>query len=162
MSEDWTRVNFIIGVLGTVLIISLAALAIMMSTDKDFDTLMEGPEICWLPLSVAAIVLSLGLMSTYVPYRGTGRKQFDVGLEEMLSRVEMYLVSQGIKFEKDVRVDQVRKTRDHWDTYTFSLDGRGASILVRGREGRDSTMLLVSPWPLDPTFVDGLERAILM
>jgi len=162
MTEGWTKVNVVIAVLVTVLAVGLAGLVIMLSTGEDYDTMMGGPEFCWLPLSVAAIVLSLAMLSNYIPYRGTGRREFEVGLEDMVSRVEMYLESQGIKYENDVRVDQVRRTRDHWDHYTFSREGRDASILIRGREEGETTILLVSPWPSDPTFVDGLERAILL
>jgi hypothetical protein len=163
MAEGWLNVNTFIAVLVVVLALSLLALTAMMSTDEDFDTLMEGPEICWLPVSVAAIVLSLGMLTTYIPYRGSGRRAFEVGLEDMDAAIEAYLESQGIRFEKHERVDQVRRTRDHWDTYSFELEGRGASILVRGREKGETTLLLVSPWPMeDPGFVEGLERAIRM
>ena len=163
MPEGWLRVNVMIAVLVAVFAVSLASLAVMMSSGEDYDTMMAGPEICWLPLSIAAIVLSLAMLSTYIPYRGTGKRQFEVGLEDMVSRVEMYLESRGIRYEKDVRVDQVRRTLDHWDRYTFSLEGKDASILVRGREEGEGTLVLVAPWPAgDPAFVDGLERAILL
>lgn len=161
MTEGWTKVNVVIAVLVTVLAVGLAGLAVMMSSGEDYDTMMGGPEFCWLPVSIAAIVLSLAMLSNYLPYRGTGRKEFEVGLEEMVRRVEMYLESQGLQFKKDVRVDQIRKTRDHWDAYTFSREGRDESILLRGREEGESTLVLVAPWPTDPTFIDGLERAIL-
>jgi len=161
MPEDWLRVNLVIAVLVTVLAISVVSLGVMMSSDDDFDTLMEGPAFCWLPSSVMLTVLCLGFLASYIPYRGRGRRSFEMSLEDVEARLEMYLESQGLKFEKDVRWEQVRKSRDHWDTYTFTSDGP-ASILVRGREKGSSTMLLVAPWPPnDPGFIEGLERAIL-
>jgi hypothetical protein len=163
MAEGWLRVNYAITVLLVVPLVSLVALAVMLSSGKDFDTLMEGPELCWLPVSVAAIVLSLAMLTSYIPYRNSGRQAFEVGLEDMTARVEMYLESQGIRYQKDVRVDQIRRSRDHWDTYNFKLEGRAASILIRGREEGDSTLLLVSPWPPDdPAFLEGLDKAIRM
>ncbi len=153
----------IIAALATVLVGSLSAFVMMYSSaDGDFDTLFGGAWICFAPVSIGFTVVTLATLFTFLPYRGSGRRMFEIGLEDMVSRVEMYLKSQGIKFKKDERVDQVRRTRDHWDTYTFSRDGGEASILIRGREEGDSTVVLVSPWPGDPDFVDGLERAILL
>ncbi len=163
MPTDWWRVNGIIAVLATVLVGSLSAFVMMYSSaDGDFDTLFGGPWICYVPVSIGFTIVTLAALFTFLPYRGSGRRMFEIGLEDMLSRVELYLESLGIKFEKDVRVDQVRRSLDHWDTYTFSREGREASILIRGREEGDSTAVFVSPWPVDPDFVDGLERAILL
>lgn len=163
MPTDWWRVDLIIAVLAMVLVGSLSAFVMMyMEAGDDFDTLFGGPWICFVPVSIGFTIVALAAFVSFLPHRGSGRRMFEIGLEDMGSRVEMYLESQGITFEKDERVDQVRRTRDHWDTYTFTLDGREASILVRGREEGDSTVVLVSPWPGDIDFVDGLERAILL
>jgi hypothetical protein len=159
--EDWLRVDVVVVVLVTVLAASLVGMYLMMTTGEDFDTLMEGPEICWLPVSVMFTILSLALLANYLPRRGSGRRAFEVGLEDAEARIEDFLGAQGIRFERDERVEQVRRTRDHTDTYSFTLEGRGAAILVRGREEGSSVLVFVSPWPLDPAFVDGLEAAIL-
>jgi len=163
MPTDWWRVDLIIAVLAMVLVGSISALVMMyMEAGDDFDTLFGGPWICFVPVSIGFTIVALAAFVSFLPYRGRGRRMFEIGLEDMVSRVEMYLKSQGIKFQKDVRVDQVRRSKDHWDTYTFTRDGREASILIRGREEGDSTVVLVSPWPSDIDFVDGLERAILL
>ena len=163
MPTDWWRVDLIIAVLAMVLVGSLSAFVMMYSqAGDDFDTLFGGPWICFVPVSIGFTIVSLAAFVSFLPFRGSGRRMFEIGLEDMVSRVEMYLESQGIRYEKDVRVDLVRRTKDHWDTYTFTREGKEASILIRGREEGDSTVVLVSPWPNDPGFVDGLERAILL
>ena len=160
MPEGWLRVDTVIVVLLTVLGASLVGMYLMMTSGDDFDTLMEGPAICWLPLSVMFTILSLALLSNYLPRRGSGRRSLEMGLEDLEERLEGYLEAQGLRFERSERVEQVRRTRDHWDTYTFTLEGRETRVLVRGREGGGSSMLFLSPWPADPGFVEGLELAI--
>ncbi len=161
MPEGWLRVDTVIVVLLVVLVASLSGMYLMMTSGSDFDTLMEGPAICWLPVSVMLTILSLALLSTYLPNRGSGRRSYQVGLEAVEAAIETYLEAQGLRFGKDERVEQVRKTRDHWDTYTLTLEGREVRILVRGREEGETTMVFVSPWPGDTVFVEGLERAIM-
>ena len=161
MPEGWLRVDTVIVVLLVVLASSLAGMYLMMTSEDDFDVLMEGPAICWLPLSVMFTILSLALLTNYLPNRGSGRRSLQVGLEQVEAGIETYLGAQGIRFERDERVEQVRKTRDHSDTYAFDLEGRAARIFVRGREEGATTMLFISPWPADPTFLEGLELAIM-
>jgi hypothetical protein len=161
MPEGWLRVDVVIVVLLVVLAASLGGMYLMMTSEPDFDTLMEGPAICWLPVSVMFTILSLALLANHVPHRGSGRRAFEVGLEDAEARIEAYLRSQGLRFERDERVEQVRRTRDHSDVYSLTLEGRAAAVLVRGREEGASVLVFVSPWPLDPAFVDGLEAAIL-
>ena len=161
MPEGWLRVDTVIVALLVVLVASLLGMYLMMSSESDFDTLMEGPAICWLPVSVMFTILSLALLTNYLPHRGTGRRNYQVGLERVEAAIEDYLGAQGIRFDRDERVEQVRKARDHWDTYSFDLEGREAKVLVRGREGGGTTMLFLSPWPAVPTFLEGLDLAIM-
>lgn len=161
MPEGWLRVDTVIVALLVVLVASLLGLYLMMSSGEDFDTLMEGPAICWLPLSVMFTVISLALLANHLPHRGSGRRNYQVGLERVEEAIEAYLGAQGIQFDREERVEQVRRTRDHWDTYSFDLEGRDAKVLVRGREGGETTMLFLSPWPVEPTFLEGLELRIL-
>ncbi len=160
MPEGWLRVDTVIVVLLVVLAASLTGMYLMMTSEDDFDTLMEGPAICWLPLSVMFTILSLALLTNYLPNRGSGRRTLQVGLERVEAGIEDFLSAQGIKFDKDERVEQVRKTRDHSDTYTFDLEGREVRISVRGREEGGTTMLFLFPWPARPTFLEGLERVL--
>jgi hypothetical protein len=155
------RVDTVIAVLLVVLVASLAGMCLMMTSESDFDALMEGPAICWLPLSVMFTILSLALLTNYLPNRGSGRRTFEVGLEQVEAGIESFLGAQGLRFDKDERVERVRRTRDRSDTYTFDLEGRGVRIFVRGREEGSTTMLFLSPWPADPAFLEGLEQAVM-
>jgi hypothetical protein len=164
MPTDWWRVDVIIVVMTLALLGSLAGIAAMlMVTEADFDALFDGPAICFLPIAVATTVLSLAVIGSFIPYRGSGRKMFEVGWEAMTKAVEQYLEAQGLKAEKEDKVEEIRRSREHRTYYRFTLEGKHLFVLVRGREQGSGTAVFVTPWLKDEgffEFVDGLERAI--
>ena len=165
MPNDWWRVDVIIAVMTLAFLGSLAALAAMLIViGGDLDALTGLPAICILPIAFATTVLSLSVIGSFIPYRGSGRRMFGVGWEAMTKAVEGHLKRHGLKYEKDDRVEEIRNSREHRTRYYFKLEGKHVSILVRGREQGTGTAVFVTPWMKDETFyafVDGLERAVL-
>ncbi len=164
MPRDWWSVDLILAVLTVVLLASVAGAAYMTASESDLDVLLAGPAICFLPVSIALSVFSLAVIGSFLPYRGSGRRMFPASLERVTGGVEAHLEEQGLRYEKDDRVERVRRAREHRVTYTLTLEGRDVSVLVRGMEQGPSTPVFIRPWSTDEglsAFVDGLERAVL-
>jgi hypothetical protein len=165
MPTGWWRVNVIIAILALVLVGSLSALIMMYrEAGDDFDELFSGAWICFVPISVAFTIVSLTALLSFLPYRGSGRRMFEVHLKDAVERVEGYLKDEGLKAEKSTQVDEVRRDKSYRVHFYLQLDGRDVSVLVRGRELERGSVVFVRPWRSEETFlafVEGLERAVL-
>jgi hypothetical protein len=165
MSTGWWSINLLIAILAAVLVGSLAVVATMLTvTEGDYDELTAEWSICTLPLGIGFIIFSTALLAAYLPYRGTGRRKFEVKRSLAEERVEAFLEEKGVKFQKDVHIDQIRRDKLYHVTFHLQVEGRDMSVVVRGRDLEKSSMVFVSPWRRDEALdalVDRLEKTIL-